>query len=434
MENEFKDTEIGKIPVDWNVATFSEIIDINPKRTLKKGEKYKKIAMTDIKEYTRKIQSYSDEEYKGGSRFTNEDTLFARITPCLENGKTAFVDILNENEIAFGSTEFIVLCGKEGITDSKYVYYLSISPEIRKKTIKSMIGTSGRQRVPNEVFGSIEIPLPPLSEQQKIAQILSALDDKIENNNQQNKILEETANSIFKEWFVDFNFLDENGLPYFENGGKMEFNEELGIEIPKGWSVKSIGEVSKFYKGLSYKSDGFSEDGIPMINLKCFERNGGFRHDGIKYYGGPYKKSHMVKKGDLVIAMTDVTQNADVIGNPAIVPETGSEINIMSLDVGKVETDEKLVSIGFLYGVFSSYHYLNFIKNYTTGTTVLHLNKDGIMNYEFPMPPQNLILEYTEIFNNIYGKISKNNLENQYLSNLRDLLLPKLMSGEIRLK
>ncbi|AEK19764.1 restriction modification system DNA specificity domain protein [Methanococcus maripaludis X1] len=418
MENEFKDTEIGKIPVDWEVATFSEIIDINPKRTLKKGEKYKKIAMTDIKEYTRKIQSYSDEEYKGGSRFTNEDTLFARITPCLENGKTAFVDILNENEIAFGSTEFIVLCGKKGITDSKYVYYLSISPEIRKKTIKSMIGTSGRQRVPNEIFESIEIPLPPLEEQQKIAQILSALDDKIENNNLQNKILEETADSIFKEWFVNFNFLDENGLQYFENGGEMEFNEELGIEIPKGWKVGKLGDLSNLMMGLSPKGESYNEnkEGIPLLNGAA-DFNGKLINP-TKYTTQP---TRICQKNDLIFCIRGT------IGNI-----TFADLKYCLGRGVAALTPKKEI---YKYIIYQNLE--KSIENMTkqaAGSVIKGLSKNDISDLKITIANDEIFLKYHKTVKEIFEKISKNNSENQNLSNLRDLLLPKLMSGEIRLK
>lgn len=113
----------------------------------------------------------------------------ARITPCLENGKTAFVNILKENEIAFGSTEFIVLRARENISDPEFIYYLATSPEFRKIAIKSMVGSSGRQRVQQSVLNSLMLRVPNLETQQKIASILDSLDSKIEANNAINKNL-----------------------------------------------------------------------------------------------------------------------------------------------------------------------------------------------------------------------------------------------------
>ena len=142
----------------------------------------RKIAMEQLTPFNRFVQSNIFEEYKGGSKFRNGDTIMARITPCLENGKTAYISSLNQNELAFGSTEFIVLRHIESITDSKYIYYLTISPQIREIAIKSMVGSSGRQRVQQSMLENYEILLPSLDKQREIATILSSLDDKIELN------------------------------------------------------------------------------------------------------------------------------------------------------------------------------------------------------------------------------------------------------------
>jgi type I restriction enzyme S subunit len=126
----------------WTEYIFADAIDVNPKRILKKGTVAKSMAMADVKEFVKKISDYEEKEFKGGTKFQNNDTIMARITPCLENGKIAFVDILKDNEIAFGSTEFIVLSGKETIITPEFVYYTAISPNIRSRSIKAMTGTS----------------------------------------------------------------------------------------------------------------------------------------------------------------------------------------------------------------------------------------------------------------------------------------------------
>ena len=131
---------------------FTDAIEVNPKEKMKKGNVAKKVSMKDLSENDRTIRSYSVDQYKGGSKFRNEDTLFARITPCLENGKIAQVNILDEDELAFGSTEFIVFRAKKEFTIPDYVYYLVNSDYIKNPAIKSMTGTSGRQRVQNKIF------------------------------------------------------------------------------------------------------------------------------------------------------------------------------------------------------------------------------------------------------------------------------------------
>src|SRR3989338_7294030 len=240
QKSKFKQTEIGMIPEDWEELKLLEAIEINPKRELKKGVSAKKVPMDCLRPFNKKIQSFEVSKFSGGSKFINEDTLIAKITPCLENGKTAFVDILRDDEVGFGSTEFIVLYGKNEKTTNDFVYYLSISPQLRKEAIKSMTGTSGRQRVQNDLFEDIEIIIPSINEQSAIAKILSDLDSKIELNQQMNKTLESIAQAIFTNWFVDFEFPNEKGKPYKSSGGEM-VDSELG-EIPKGWKIGFFGD------------------------------------------------------------------------------------------------------------------------------------------------------------------------------------------------
>lgn len=156
-----------------------DAIDINPKETIKKGEIAKKIPMDKLQPFCRDIPEFELSEFSGGTKFKNGDTIMARITPCLENGKTAMVNILDDNEVGFGSTEFIVFRAKEGITDPDYVYYLISSLTVRDIAIKSMVGSSGRQRVQTDVVKNIELDLPDYDTQTKIASVLKSLDDKI---------------------------------------------------------------------------------------------------------------------------------------------------------------------------------------------------------------------------------------------------------------
>ncbi len=165
---------------------LGDLIFINPKMQLKREIVARKIAMDDLKPFSRDVNSYSYSKYTGGTKFKNGDTLLARITPCLENGKTAFVDMLNDNEVAFGSTEYWVLRPKDARIMPYYLYYLSVSPGFRKAMIKSMTGTSGRQRVPKTAVEEFNFNLPSIEVQQKIAHSLKILDDKIALNNKIN--------------------------------------------------------------------------------------------------------------------------------------------------------------------------------------------------------------------------------------------------------
>ena len=206
------------------------------------------------------MPSYSLEPYTGGTKFKNGDTIMARITPCLENGKTAMVNILDDNEIGFGSTEYIVFRAKNNITDPYFVYYLVTSDCIRNPAIKSMVGSSGRQRVQTDVVANLSIKLPPLPTQQKIAAILSSLDDKIELNNKINTNLEQQAGALFKNWFVDF--------------------EPFSGKMPDGWKVGKLSELADYLNGLAMQKFRPLEDeeGLPVLKIKelrqgCYDEN-----------------------------------------------------------------------------------------------------------------------------------------------------------------
>ena len=171
---------------EWTTVRAADFIEFNPRLSLKKGVVATKVAMEKLQPFAKKIPATEQAEFAGGSKFCNGDTIMARITPCLENGKTAFVDILADREVAFGSTEFIVMRARLGVSDPQFVYYLATSPAFRNIAIKSMVGSSGRQRVQQGVLDELELTVPPLGEQQKIGAFLAMLDQKIALNNKIN--------------------------------------------------------------------------------------------------------------------------------------------------------------------------------------------------------------------------------------------------------
>ncbi len=175
---------------EWKEVRLSDIAYFNPTERLTKGTMAKKVSMDKLQPFCRDIPSFEIELFNGGTKFRNGDTIMARITPCLENGKTAKVSILDGGEIGFGSTEYIVFRAKKG-TDPDFLYYLVCSPLVREPAIKSMVGSSGRQRVQTSVVENLTIPVPPFREQRIIGGVLKALDDKIALNNAVNKCLGE---------------------------------------------------------------------------------------------------------------------------------------------------------------------------------------------------------------------------------------------------
>jgi len=171
---------------EWTTIRAADFIEFNPRLSIKKNSIATKVAMDKLQPFTKKIPATEQAEFAGGSKFCNGDTIMARITPCLENGKTAFVDILQDGEVGFGSTEFIVMRARDGISDPQFIYYLATSPSFRNVAIKSMVGSSGRQRVQQGVLDDLELVVPPLEEQKKIGAFLAMFDEKIALNNKIN--------------------------------------------------------------------------------------------------------------------------------------------------------------------------------------------------------------------------------------------------------
>ena len=189
----------------WCELSFSEAVLLNPTVPINRGTAYPFVDMSAVNVGSRSAYASQQRLFKGGgSRFRNGDTLMARITPCLENGKIARYQAVDSVSVGHGSTEFIVIRGRQKITDNDFVYYLTKWEEVRNYAIGQMTGTSGRQRVPTDALDHLMVPLPPLSEQRAIAHILGTLDDKIELNRRMNKTLEAMAQALFKSWFVDF--------------------------------------------------------------------------------------------------------------------------------------------------------------------------------------------------------------------------------------
>jgi len=271
----------------------------------------------------------------------------------------------------------------------------------------------------------LELQYPPLEERKKITSVLKVLDDKIEVNNCIIQLLEKIAQTIFKEWFVDFG-------PY------EEFKDsELG-EIPKGFDVKKLDDLVETLRGYSYESDYLdkeNQNGYPMVNLHNIQEGGGYRDGNEKYYQEEdLKDRYYVKPKDLIIAITDLTQEGRVIGSPALIPPFEDQDDIIiSQDVCKIEPiDEEIINIYYLYLLFKSRRFLSYSKNCASGTTVLHYSLKDIKDFKIALPPKRELCKFKEKVKPIINKVLKLTLENKDLTNIRDTLLPKLMSGEIR--
>jgi type I restriction enzyme S subunit len=239
------------------------------------------------------------------------------------------------------------------------------------------------------------------------------------------------AKTLYDYWFVQFDFPDKNGKPYKTSGGKMVWNEELKREIPQGWEVKFLRTEIEIQRGISYTSKEINGDGIPMINLNSFNLDGTYKSEGVKTYSGKFSEKNIVKSGDLLIAATDVTRNADIVGRAILVPDYYNENLVFSMDIAKIIS--KNIPSSFLMMLFNSDHYHNYIKWYATGTLVLHLNLDGVNRYQTELPPKSLLKKFDEFYLPIANRIYMTAKENEKLTELRDWLLPLLMNGQVHI-
>lgn len=410
---------------NWEVKPLSEILDINPTLRLPKGIETKKVAMEYLTEFTKKIRGYEISPFTSGSKFQNGDTLMARITPCLENGKTAFVDILEQEEVGFGSTEYFVLRAKKDVSDAQFIYYLSISDEIRTVAIKSMTGTSGRQRAQKEALLEYKRPIPSLKIQKKIGNLLSLFDKKIENNKSIINSLQKLGETLFKRWFIDFEFQNEQGLPYRLNGGEM-VESELG-EIPKSWYISNINKFAEEIiitgKTPSTKIvDYFAEQGYPFITIPDMHGN----------VFSTKTQRYLSIEGDLSQNKKRIPKNSLLVSCIA----TPGLVNITSVDSHFNQQinafTPRFIDLYYLY--FSLKNLSGHIRDLgSSGSTTLNLNKSQFSKIQIVKPTDEILEEFTNIVHPFFEQILNLTIENQKLSDLRDTLLPKLLSSEIEI-
>lgn len=400
--NHFKKQQIQ------NIAGF------NPREQLAKGALAKSVPMAMLKEFQRQITGYEIKTFNGGAKFRNGDTLLAKITPCLENGKTAFVDILDDGEVAFGSTEFIVLRAKNE-TNPEFLYYFAISPDFRKRAIECMEGTSGRQRVNENALKTLELPIPEPQTQQSIAAVLSALDKKIALNKQINARLEEMAKTLYDYWFVQFDFPDANGKPYKSSGGEMVFDETLKREIPKGWEVKSLNQVADIVMGQS--PDGASYN-LEQEGTIFFQGSTDFdwRFPNVRQY--TTSPTRFAQKGDILLSVRAP------VGDLNIAPFE------CCIGRGLAALRSKSGNNSFLFYVMK-YFKTVFERRNTEGTTFGSITKDDLHSLKLVAPADNVLEKYNEIASKYDEMIFIRSQQNHQLTQLRDFLLPMLMNGQI---
>lgn len=378
----------------WKLYKLKDIVEFNPKLRFPKGTLGKKVPMNLLGSFSKKIEKYELARYNGGAKFQNNDTIMARITPCLENGKIAFVDFLDDNEIGFGSTEYIVWRAKEGITDPHFIYYLCNSPNIINRAVHLMTGTSGRQRVQLNNFVETEVYLPSLKDQKKIASILTVIDKQIVVFNKINQNLLKHSNEIFKEI-----------IKKVKNKGK-------------------IGDYCSIKSGYAFKSKNWTEKGYDVITIKSIVNETINKNDCSHVKSDAGLTNYIAKEGDMVIALTGAT-----LGKFAIVPYNQNNF-LVNQRVGLFDLGQDPTSrLPFLYCLLSQPEISKKISELGLGSAQANISPKTIMNIECLIP------ENTDSFNQnikpFFNLYLRNQREIEVLKNLKDFLLPKLISGEI---
>lgn len=374
---------------EWTTVRAADFIEFNPRLSIKKGALATKVAMDKLQPFTKKIPSTEQAEFAGGSKFCNGDTIMARITPCLENGKTAFVDILADGEVAFGSTEFIVMRAREGISDPQFVYYLATSPAFRNVAIKSMVGSSGRQRVQQGVLDELELSVPPLDEQRKIGVFLAAIDRKITINNTINDNLAEMLQSIYQQRFN----CPGNGEGHGVLADICDYSKDR-ISV-SSLSVRNYYSTENMLPGKAGAVDASS---LPTVaqTTKC--KTGDVLISNIRPY---FRK--------IVYCQSDCGCSTDVL----------------------CFTPKSSALSAYLFSTLYADRFFDFMVAGSKGTKMPRGDKQQIMTYTVHIPSDAELEEFNGLAKPLLDQIESNRLENISLSALRVGLLPKLMSGEI---
>ena len=413
--------------MSWIETTMGEIV------TTKKGFAFKSTKYVDkgipivrVSDYTSDSISDADLKYypineKGnytdfelhkkdiivqtvGSWQNNPDSVVGKVVrvPYYLEGA-----LLNQNAVKLSPVENI---------DNDYLFYRLKTDEFKGHVLGEARGAANQASITLETIKSFKFMLPDYNIQKRIGEILLSYDNLIENNQKQIKLLEEAAQRLYKEWFVDLRF------PGYEN-------TKIVDGVPDGWKKKPLSDVFEYVRGKSYTSKELVETGgTLMVNLKNIKAFGGYNRNAEKRFIGNYKDSQELNAGDLVMGVTDMTQERRLVGHVAIVPDM-NETMMFSMDL--IKLIPLSVRKSFLYATMNFGGYSKKISPLANGVNVLHLKPEAMMNMEMLIPKEEVMDQYDIIFDNYQKKIEILQKQCDFAVQARDRLLPKLMSREL---
>ena len=395
---------------NWTEKRLTEFIDVNPTVKLNKGEVYPFIDIDKVSPSLRSVTNEEEKVYDGQScsKFCNGDTVFSRITPCLENRKIAKVSI--DGQAAFGSTEFYIFRAKEGKSDENFVYYLTSSDAVVLPAINSMTGASGRQRADKRFIERTKLNIPDLPTQKRISDILSTYDDLIENNNRRIALLEKAAQELYKEWFVRFRFPGCETVK-FENG------------LPEGWKVKRLADYGKVETGKTPSTEVLENYGCEIMFVKTPDMHGNL---------------FTIQTGEYLSKQGHLTQPKKLLPPNSIMVSCIGTGGVVSINAEQAHTNQQINSIILDNSMFLEWLFFTCkalketIELFgATGATMTNLSKGKFEKLKVIEPQAELIALFHDKVYPIFDEIKALMYNNKNLAKQRDLLLPRLMSGKL---
>jgi type I restriction enzyme, S subunit len=301
-------------------------------------------------------------------------------------------------------------------TSLRYLYYALVAAKLH-----NYAGGAAQPLLTQRDLAPVQVYHPPLLTQLKIAAVLSSYDDLIENNGRRIRLMEEMAERIYVDWFIGFRYPGHKNVPVVDS--------DLG-PMPEDWTIGRVGDHASVIRGRSYRgADVVDMGGIPFINLKCVARDGGFRLDGIKRYVGEFTEAHKAVTGDIVMAVTDMTQERRIVARAARVPEVGEAFGVYSMDLVKIVPKD--LPAEYILGLLRYSKFPDQVKAHANGVNVLHLHPDRISEYPSVFPPGQLARLYSDDVAPMQHLSDGLEAANGVLRASRDLLIPRLVSGEI---
>lgn len=337
-------------------------------------------------------------------------------------GSTAIVP--EDNRYLHNQRIGLISCNE--YLNKDFAYFLFMTQTVRQQISRSASGTKVKHTSPEKIY-EVQVYIPKIQTQRNIAKILTTLDQKIQTNNQINQELEAMAKTLYDYWFVQFDFPDQNGNPYKSSGGKMVYHPELKREIPEGWGVEKLGDLAQFKNGINYEKTSSGSEKVKIINVRNISSSTIF-----------------INQTDLDEIFLENDKSTNFIVNEGMILITRSGIPGATRLVSELEA--KTVYSGFIIAsevndlIYKNliFYYLKnveeVLKNQSAGTIMKNISQSVLTDMVVSLPPQNVLLKFNSIIDNLLEQMKNVQRQNQELTQLRDWLLPMLMNGQVKVE